>query len=110
MIQTLLPVRFSCPSNRDYKLSPSNRDYKLSPSNRDYKLSPSNRDYKLSASNRNYRLSPSTSQERLIQTRLIRSNFNVGDIRDAKRGLISVKYMSEMRELLIFTAKLVKTG
>ena len=38
------------------------------------------------------------------------SNFNVGDIRDAKTGLISVKYMSELRELLIFTAKLVKTG
>ena len=33
-----------------------------------------------------------------------------GDVGDAKTGLISVKYMSELRELLIFTTKLVKTG
>ena len=38
------------------------------------------------------------------------SNFNVRDIGDAKTGLISVKYISELRELLIFTTKLVKTG
>ena len=38
------------------------------------------------------------------------SNFNVGDVGDAKIGLISVKSMRELRELLIFTAKLVKTG
>ena len=38
------------------------------------------------------------------------SNFNVGDVGDAKTDLISVKYMSELRELLSFTAKPVKTG
>ena len=37
-------------------------------------------------------------------------NFNVGDVGDAKTGLISVKSRSELRELLIFTAKPVKTG
>ena len=38
------------------------------------------------------------------------SNFNVKDIKDAKTRLICMKSVSELRKLLIFPAKPVKTG
>ena len=38
------------------------------------------------------------------------SNFNVEDVEDAKTHLISMKSVSELRKLLIFPAKPVKTG
>ena len=38
------------------------------------------------------------------------SNFNVEDVKDAKTRLISMKSVSELRKLLIFPAKPVKTG
>ena len=38
------------------------------------------------------------------------SNFNVEDVEDAKTRLISVESVSELRKLLIFPAKPVKTG
>ena len=38
------------------------------------------------------------------------SNFNVEDVEDAKTRLICMKSVSELRKLLIFPAKPVKTG
>ena len=38
------------------------------------------------------------------------SNFNVEDVEDAKTRLICMKSVSELRKLLIFLAKPVKTG
>ena len=38
------------------------------------------------------------------------NNFNVEDVEDAKTHLISMKSVSELRKLLIFLTKLVKTG
>ena len=38
------------------------------------------------------------------------SNFNVEDVEDAKTCLISMKSVNELRKLLIFPAKPVKTG
>ena len=38
------------------------------------------------------------------------SNFNVEDVEDDKTRLISMKSVSELRKLLIFPAKPVKTG
>ena len=38
------------------------------------------------------------------------SNFNVEDVEDAKTRLLCMKSVSELRKLLIFPAKPVKTG
>ena len=59
------------------------------------------------------RLALVSNLQDLTQTLLICRNLKyiyVGDVGDAKTGLIPVKYMTELRELLTFTAKLVKIG